>query len=80
MCTREYGLSRYARASYGDVFGASVRALELSISTRLDSAPSTPTTVHILAQEGERSSRCFPCVDESDEDTGRERGRPLKFI
>lgn len=73
--------SRYARASYGDVFGASVRVLELSISARLDSAPSTPTTaVHILAQEGGRQSRCFPCVDESDEATGRERGHPLKFI
>lgn len=39
--------SRYARASYGDVFGASVRALELSISARLDSVPSTPATTAV---------------------------------
>lgn len=36
---------RYVRASYSHVFETIVRALELSISERLDSVPSTSTTV-----------------------------------
>lgn len=76
-CMREYApFAIPARASYGNVFGASVRALELSISARLDSAHRRRRSRRRKAR-----SRCFPCVDESDEeDTGRERGRPLKFI
>lgn len=65
----------------GDVFGASVRALELSISARLDSAPSTPTPYNtLLSKKEEDHPDVFPVSTESDEDTGRERGRLLKFI
>lgn len=74
----------YVRTSYSDVFETIVRALELSISERLDSVPSTSTTPSYTLPRPRRreipSRRCFPCVGESDEgDTygarGRERGR-----
>lgn len=48
---------RYVRASYSHVFETIVRALELSISERLDSVPSTSTTViHTPVRGGEEIS------------------------
>lgn len=68
---------RYVRASYSHVFETIVRALELSISERLDSVPSTSTTVmHTPVRGGEEiSSRdVFPVSANPSRGGIRKRG------